>query len=88
MLASSRVTPYQPVQSPSPYPACSGHCRSRTAGSSVLQDSAARALWLLIKSDKKCLAREEGLLGCEPLQLAGQLIALIETAEAEEVRPS
>ncbi|PRW20948.1 peptidase S8 isoform A [Chlorella sorokiniana] len=55
-------------------------------GSSVLQDSAARALWLLIKGDRKCLAREEGLLGCDPLQLAGQLIALIETAEAEEAR--
>lgn len=54
----------------------------------MLQDSAARALWLLIKSDKKCLAREEGLSGCDPLQLAGQLIALIETAEAEEVRPT
>lgn len=56
------------------------------AGSSVLQDSAARALWLLIKGDKKCLAREQGLLGCDPLQLAGQLVALLETAEAEEVR--
>lgn len=52
----------------------------------MLQDAAARALWLLVKGDKKCLAAEEGLLGCDPLQLAGQLVGLIEAAEAEEVR--
>lgn len=51
----------------------------------TVRDAAVRALWLLVKGDKKCLAGEEGLLGCDPSALAGQLIALIEAAEAEEV---
>lgn len=59
---------------------------SPRAGSQVLQDAAARALWLLAKGDKKCLGPDAGLLGCEPLHLAKALAGLIEVAEAEEVR--
>ncbi|EFN56036.1 hypothetical protein CHLNCDRAFT_145475 [Chlorella variabilis] len=55
-------------------------------GSQEVQDVAARALWLLAKDDKKCLAAEQGLLGCEASALARMLVQLIEVADAEEAR--
>ena len=61
------------------------HCMPVAAGSQEVQDVAARALWLLAKDDKKCLAAEQGLLGCEASALARMLVQLIEVADAEEV---
>lgn len=51
-----------------------------------MQDIAARALWLLVKDERSCLAAEGNLLGCDAAKLAAVLAELVEVADAEEVR--
>lgn len=50
-----------------------------------MQDIAARALWLLVKDERGCLAAEGNLLGCDAAKLAAVLAELVEVADAEEV---
>lgn len=50
-----------------------------------MQDSAARALWLLARGDRRCLSAQAGQLACDPAELAQAAIRLLEAAEAQEV---
>jgi glyoxylate carboligase len=67
------------------YPASSPCCWCECAGSQEVQDIAARALWLLVKDERSCLAAEGNLLGCDAAKLAAVLAELVEVADAEEV---
>lgn len=55
-------------------------------GPQQVQDSAARALWLLARGDRRCLSAQAGQLACDPAELAQAAIRLLEAAEAQEAQ--